>query len=337
MRIALVSTLRTAVPPKGSGSVELLVAMLAEELLREGHTVTVFATGDSETSAKLVATLPRGYHHDDTVWDWQLAEFMQLGEVYSRAHDFDIINSHVYCYALPFSRQCKTPTVHTFHICPTPDFQRYCSMFPNQYYVFLSHYQSHVMREIPAARIISNGIDTNAFSWSPVPGTYLAFLGELREDKGPLRAIECGARLGLPVRLAGRPTEFFRERIEPLVDGCQVEYVGELQHEAKNVFLREALALLFPVQSFEACPLVVLEAMACGTPVVAYKTGPLPELVASRVSGLLIDSDRPFVPQVRDISSLSREQIRAIAVRDFDKRAMAAKYLELFREIVTGG
>jgi len=185
MRIALVSTLRTAVPPKGSGSVELLVAMLADELLREGHSVTVFAAGDSETSAELVATLPRGYHHDDTVWDWQLAEFMQLGEVYSRADDFDIINSHVYCYALPFSRQCKTPTVHSFHICPTPDFQRYCSIFPNQYYVFLSHYQSRVMPQIPATRVIGNGIDTNAFSWSAVPGTYLAFLGELREDKHP--------------------------------------------------------------------------------------------------------------------------------------------------------
>src|SRR2546428_12391115 len=141
MRIALVSTQRTAVPPERSGSVELAVGLMAEGLIRRGHDVTVFGPGDSQVSGRVLSVLPVGYGHDRTIWDWRLAEFVRLGLAYEHASEFDVISSHVYCYALPFTRLVRTPTVHTFHICPTPDFVRFCGMYPEGSYVLVSEFQ----------------------------------------------------------------------------------------------------------------------------------------------------------------------------------------------------
>lgn len=191
MRIALVSTLRTAVPPVKTGSVELIVGLMAGELARRGHDVTVFASGDSRPSSPIGLRwiLPTGYHHDRTVWDWRLAEFMQLGRVYEDAGDFDLINSHVYCYALPFTRLVDTPTVHTFHTCATPDFVRFCRLYPDGQYVVLTEFQRRSFNGVPIARVIPNGIATASFPFNPSPGRYLAYLGDFRPDKGPLEAI----------------------------------------------------------------------------------------------------------------------------------------------------
>lgn len=334
MRIGLVSTLRTAVPPPKSGSVELIVGLMAEELARRGHDVTVFATGDSRLATRVLSILPTGYHHDETIWDWRLAEFMQLGLAYERAGEFDVINSHVYCYALPFSRLVATPTVHTFHICPTPDFVRFCRMHPEGVYVLVSAFQREFFADVPIARVIHNGIDTRAFPFNPEPGKYLAYLGDFRPEKGPLESIRCARAAGIPIRLAGPQSEYFERVIRPEVDGRDVEYVGEVNSQGKVSLLSGALALLFPVQGLEACPLVLLESLACGTPVLGIGRGPLPEIVPHGIAGILVDSLEGLGEQLGQIGKLDRRVVRQVAVDRFDVSRMVDDYVTLFDRVV---
>jgi glycosyltransferase involved in cell wall biosynthesis len=334
MKIALVSTQRTAVPPTRSGSVELIVGLLAAELARRGHEITVFAPGGSATPGRLVSLLPAGYHDDQEVWDWELAEFMQLGLVYERAAEFDVIHSHAYCYALAFTGLVRTPTVHTFHICPTPDFVRYCRMHPEGRYVVLSDFQRRFLADIRVEAVVYNGIATEAFPWSRKTGQYLAFLGDLREDKGPLDAIALSRESGIPLRLAGRETPWFRAELAPRIDGRQIEYVGELDHHGKAELLAGALALVFLSPGLEACPLVLLESMACGTPILALDRGPVPELVTQGVTGYCAPDIRGLAGRVAAVEALDRSAIRRVAVERFDVARMADDYLGLFTRAV---
>ena len=334
MKIALVSTQRTAVPPPRSGSVELIVGLLADQLARRGHEVTVFAPGGSATPGRLVSLLPAGYHDDATVWDWELAEFMQLGLVYQRAAEFDVIHSHAYCYALAFAGLVRTPTVHTFHICPTPDFVRYCGMYPEGRYVVLSEFQRRFLGDIPVEAVVYNGIETGAFPWSAEKGKYLAFLGDLREDKGPLAAVALSQESGIPLRLAGRETPWSRGVLARLIDGRHIEYVGELDHDGKAELLAGALALVFLSPGLEACPLVLLESMACGTPVLALNRGPVPELVTEGVTGFYADDLPELFERAFDVEALDRGAIRRSAVERFDVSRMTDDYLDLFERAV---
>jgi glycosyltransferase involved in cell wall biosynthesis len=337
VRIALVSTLRTAVPPPRTGSVELIVSLMAEALVRRGHDVTVFAPGDSKVSGRLSSLLPVGYHHDETVWDWRLAEFMQLGAVYEKAAEFDVINSHVYCYALPFTRLVATPTVHTFHICPTPDFVRFCRLHPEGRYVLISDFQRRFFENVPVAAVVRNGIDTEAFRFHANPGSYFVYLGDIRPDKGPLEAIKCARAVGVPIKLAGPSTEYFHQVVKAQVDGRDVEYVGEVDHGGKVALLERALALLFPSQGLEACPLVVLEAMACGTPVLALDSGPVPELVEEGVAGFCAPDIERLIEAARRVSSLDRHRVRRLALERFDVSRMVDDYLRVFERAAESG
>lgn len=334
MRIGLVSTARTAVPPFKTGSMELLVGLMAGELSRRDHEVTVFAPQDSRVSARVLSLLPRGYHHDETIWDWRLAEFMQMGLVYKHAEEFDVIHSHVYCYALPFAHLVRTPTVHTFHICPTPDFVRFCRMYPEGSYVLISEFQRQFLADVPIAGVIRNGIDTASFQFNPEPGRYLVYLGAFRPDKGPLEAIRCARAAGIPIRLAGPESEYFRNIIKPELDGHNVEYVGEVDHDGKVSLLSGALALLFIGQGLEACPLVILESMACGTPVLALGRGPVPELVTQGVGGIYVDDVAAMVEQIERIGELDRAAVRRLAVERFDVSRMVDDYLTIFQRVV---
>jgi glycosyltransferase involved in cell wall biosynthesis len=336
MRIALVSTMRTSVPPTRTGSVELLVGLLAEELQRRHHQVTVFAPGDSQVATRVVSVLTSGYHHDETIWDWRLAEFMQLGLAYEHAREFDVIHSHVYCYALPFTRLVDVPTVHTLHICPTPDFVRYCRMYPEGSYVLVSEFQRGFFGDVPMAGVVHNGIDTRAFPFSATAGHYAAFIGDLRPDKGPLEAIRAARTAGVPIRIAGPATEYFQQAIKPELDGHNVEYVGELDHEGKIALLGGALAMLFPGTGLEACPLVLMESMACGTPVVGLSQGPVPEIVVQGVGGIHVPDADSLAPALARVQSLDRGGVRRLAVERFDLSRMVDGYVRVFERAVRG-
>jgi len=334
MRIALVSTQRTAVPPEKSGSVELIVGLMARELVQRGHEVTVFAPQDSRTPTRLLSVLPTGYEHDPTVWDWRLAEFMQLGLVYEHASEFDVINSHVYCYALAFTRLVRTPTVHTFHVCPTPDFVRFCHVHPEGSYVLISEFQRTFFAGVPVAAVIPNGIDTSSYPFSSKPGSYLVYLGDFRADKGPLEAIRVARAAGIPIRLAGPcGSEYFKDVIKPEIDGRNVDYVGEVDHDAKAALLSEALALLFLARGLEACPLVLLESMACGTPVLAIGHGPVSEIVKQGVGGICVDSVEAVVTEANQVANLDRRAVRRWAVEHFDVSQMVDGYLRIFDRV----
>jgi len=337
MRIALVSTMRTSVPPPRAGSVELLVALLAEELQRRHHHVTVFAPGDSKVGTRVLSVLTSGYHHDLAIWDWRLAEFMQLGLAYQHAGEFDLIHSHVYCYALPFARLVEVPTVHTLHICPTPEIVRYCRMYPEGRYVLISEFQRGFFEDVPVAGVVHNGIDTRAFPFSARADGYLAFIGDLRPDKGPLEAIRAARTAGIPIRIAGPATEYFEQAIKPELDGRSVEYVGELGHEGKVALLGGAIATLFPSTGLEACPLVLMESMACGTPVVGLSQGPVPEIVAQGVGGIHVEDARSLAPAIERVQSLDRAGVRRLAVERFDVSRMVDGYVRVFERALGGG
>lgn len=331
MRIGLVSTMRTAVPPPRTGSVELVVGLLADELTGRGHEVTVFAPGDSKVSGRLVSLLETGYHNDKTIWDWQLAEFMQLGRAYEHAQELDVISSHVYVYALPFSRLVDTPTVHTFHICPTPDFVRFCRLYPESSYLLISEFQRRFFADVPIAGVVPNGIRTSAFPFSERPGDYLAYIGDFREDKGPLEAIRAAGEAGVPIKLAGPDSDYFREAIAPELGGT-VEYVGEVDHDGKVELLGNALAMVFPLKGLEACPLVLLESMACGTPVLATVNGPIPEIIEPPVGGLCVE-DAELVAALDRVAQLDRHAVRAHAVERFDVARMTDGYERVFEAV----
>ncbi len=329
MRIGLVSTMCTAVPPPRAGSVELVVGLLAAELTRRGHDVTVFAAGDSEPAGRLVSVLETGYQGNETIWDWQLAEFVQLGRAYEHADELDVISSHVYCYALPFSRLVRTPTVHTFHIGPTPDFVRFCRLYPEGKYLLISEFQRTLFADLPVAGVVPNGIETSAFPFTEQPGEYLAYIGAFHPNKGPLEAIRAAREAGVPIRLAGPDSEYFQQVIAPELDGSDVEFVGEVDHAGKVELLGNALALIFSSTWLEACPLVLLESMACGTPVLATVNGPVPEIVDPPVGGLCVD-DAELVPALERIAGLDRRAVRALAVERFDVSRMVDGYLRVF-------
>ncbi len=336
MRIALVSTQRTAVPPAKSGSVELIVGLLARELIRRGHDVTVFAPADSAIPARVLSILPTGYQHDHTVWDWRLAEFMQLGLAYEHAAEFDVIHSHVYCYALPLTRLVRTPTVHTFHICPTPDFVRFCRLYQDTSYVLISEFQRRFFADLPVAGVVHNGVDVASFPFNPEPGQYVAYLGDFGPEKGTLEAIRCARTAGIPLRLAGRESAYFNEVVKPELDGRDIEYVGELDHAGKATLLSGALALLFSAQAAEACPLVVLESMACGTPILAFQRGPVPELAPHGVGGIYGDDVPALALAAHRIAGLDRAAIRSLAMERFDVSCMVDAYLRIFEHVVDG-
>ncbi len=334
MRIALLSASGTAVPPPKGGSIELIVGLLADELARRGHDVTVFAPGDSTVGARLMSRLPTGYRHDATIWDWQLAEFMQLGLAYEQASQFDVMSSHVYCYALPFTRLVGTPTVHTFHICPTPDYVRFCGMYPEANYVLVSEYQREFFDGVPVTAVVPNGIDTSSFGYQARAGNYLAYLGSFQPGKGPLEAIRCARAAGVPIRLAGPDSEYFHEVVAREVDGRDVEYVGMVNHDEKVELLAGALALVFPVQGPEAFGLVTLESMACGTPVLATRRGPIPEIVEDGVTGICVEEVDQLSEQIGRVAGLDRAVVRRTVVERFDVSRMVDAYLRIFSTLL---
>jgi glycosyltransferase involved in cell wall biosynthesis len=343
LRIAQVAPAAAPVTPRSTSSIEHLVWLLTEELVRRGHEVTLFATGNSETSAELHACYLRGYEEDEDLWNWQFHETMHMAAAFERASEFDLVHSHAYHYALPFIRLTDRPVVHTYHVLPDPDIVRAYARCPEVHVVALSHYQRRLYKSIADVPVIHHGIDTNAFSYSPEPGEYLLFLGRLIPDKGVVEAIEIARQAGMPLVLAG-PIEcqdFFRRQLAPQIDGRDIRYAGPVGTTERNAFLAGAAALIYPIVEPEPFGLVLIEAMACGTPVIARGLGAVPELVDEGVTGYAPRYREPLAGRVRDALILDRAVIRHTAVARFDYRRMADQYEAMYRRLVgeprTGG
>jgi glycosyltransferase involved in cell wall biosynthesis len=330
LKIAQIAPVGTATR-RGSGeSVEELVALLCDELVARGHRVTLFATGDSSTAAELRHYFDRGYEQDPDLWDWQFTEYMHVGHAYAQAPEFDVIHCHSYHFGLPFAEFVSTPNVHTHHVHVEPGVIKSYREAPQVHLVAVSRYHAQAYEGRPNVELIRHGIDTAAFPFGASGGSYLLFLGRMIRDKGPVQAVEIARRARMPIVLAGPAENGFDETVAPLIDGEQVRYVGRVGARERDRLLAGAAALLYPLLYPEPFGLVPIEAMTCGTPVLATNIGAVPELVEPGLTGYLAASWEELAELVPRALELDRHQIRQRAVELFDFQRMVDAHEDLY-------
>ncbi len=340
MKIAQIAPLWERVPPPAYGGTELVVGLLTDELVRRGHEVTLFASGDSNTLAKLEAVHPRAIRLDPDVKEYSIYEMLQLSQVYERAEEFDIIHSHMGCAALPYAKMVKTPTVHTLHGIFTPDNEKMFAYAKRQPYVSISNAQREPRLDLNCVATVYNGIDINShkFHAHKSEQPYLAFLGRMSPEKGPHLAIEIAKKSGWRLKMAGKvdvvDKEFFEREIKPHIDGKQIEYLGEATHADKNELMGGAVATLFPITWREPFGLVMVESMAAGTPVIAMNLGSAPEVINPGVSGFLCNSVEECIANIDKAAQLDRNIVREYVSQRFSARQMADGYEQVYRQIL---
>ncbi len=339
MKIAQIAPLIESVPPKFYGGTERIASYLTEELVAQGHDVTLFASGDSRTAARLVPCTERALRLDPAVQDPLPHHLLMIDEVCRRAHEFDALHFHIDVLHFPMLRRLGVPAVTTLHgRQDLPDLQPFYATFRDVPLVSISNNQRGPLPFANWAATIYHGLPRNLLRFGEGHGGYLAFLGRIAPEKRPDRAIEIAARSGLPLKIAAKidrvDQEYWEQAIEPLVRAhANVEFVGEIGDGQKSEFLGNALAVLFPIDWPEPFGLVMIEAMACGTPVVAYRCGSVPEIIDHGLSGMVVDSIDAAVAAVERIGELDRATVRACFDRRFSAERMARDYVETYRSL----
>ncbi len=336
LRIAHVAPVATTIPPSKSGSVEAMTSLLTEGLVALGHDVTLFATADSTTSARLSAIYTHGYWHDDNMWPWELYEMLNLAAAVERAHEFDIIHYEAAYYpmSLAFTRLCAVPLIQTLHHSPSTAETALWSRYPEAPFVAISKEQAHLLAGANVVATVLHGIDTDKFAFRETPDDYLLFLGRFTEGKGVLQAIEIAKRSGLRLVIAAAENAYYREKIAPHVDGVRISYHGEADFPTKVKLYGGARALLYPIQAREPFGLVLAEAMACGTPVAALDRGAVREMVDDGVTGIVFDNLDQMVEGLPRLIDLDRRRVRARAVERFGAERMVKEYAAVYRGVV---
>lgn len=336
LRIAQVAPVATTIPPPKSGSVEQMTSLLTEGLVARSHDVTLFATGDSTTSATLSSVFSHGYWHDQQMWPWELYEMLNLAAAVERAREFDIIHYQAAYYpiSLAFTRLSPAPIVQTLHHSPSATEVALWARYPEAPFVAISREQARLLSGANVVATVLHSVDTDRFVFREVPDDYLLFLGRFSEGKGVLQAIEVARRAGLRLILAAAEVAYYRETIAPHVDGVNVVYAGEADFAAKVHLYGGARALLYPVQAREPFGLVLAEAMACGTPVIALDRGAVREVVDEGVTGLVVESLDQMVHELPRVFALDRRRVRQHAVSRFGVDRMVDEYLAAYRRIV---
>lgn len=340
MRIAQIAPLLVRVPPIGYGGIELVVSPLTDELVRRGHEVTLFATGDSETLAKLESVYPQGLYGDSTVTDRNAYLTLQLHKVYERADEFDIIHSHVEYPGFSFASFAKTPTVHTIHNGFTKENKLLYQQCKHLNYISISNTQREGLPELNYVGTVYNGIKIDDYEFHPQPNEepYLAFLGRADPDKGPQLAIEMAKRTGWKLKMACRVNsleqEFFDTEIMPHVDGEQIQLAGEISPEEKSKLMGGAVATLFPITWREPFGLVMTESMVTGTPVIAMALGAAPEVIVDGKTGFLCNNIDELVAAVGRVSELDRSVTRQHVLDNFGVSSMVDGYEKVYQQIL---
>lgn len=338
MRIAQVAPLFEAVPPKLYGGTERVVSNLTEELVALGHDVTLFASGDSETSATLDAVWPQAIRLDPTVKDW-IAAYMRMMElVYRRADEFDVIHFHIDYFPFSLFKRQRTPFVTTLHgRLDLPEFAQIYNMFPDVPVVSISDSQRRPLPRIGWAATVLHGLPEKLLTPQPVKQDYLAFLGRISPEKGIDKAIRIAAAAGMKLKVAAKvdnaDKKYFDSEIAPLLTQGHVEFIGEINDAQKPAFLSGAHALLFPIDWPEPFGLVMIESMACGTPVIAFNRGSVPEVMEDGLTGFIVENEAQAIASIGRLGELDRGKVRQRFEQRFTARRMAEDYVDVYASL----
>lgn len=338
LRIAQVAPLYESVPPQTYGGTERVVAYLTDELVRQGHDVTLFASGDSRTSAKLVATCSRALRLDPTCTDMLAPHIMMLDAVFAVADGFDVVHFHIDYLHFPFSRHGPVRHVTTLHgRLDLPGLVPLYQCFRDVPVVSISDAQRLPLRWLNWVRTVYHGLPPDLYHPGPGGGDYLAFLGRISPEKRPDRAIDIAERAGIPLKISAKIDNadyaYFKDVIEKRLRSSLVEFVGEVGEGGKQALLGDAMGLLFPIDWPEPFGLVMIEAMACGTPVIAYPHGSVPEIITEGENGFIVRDTAAAVRAVSELGHLSRQRCRAIFEARFLAERMAQDYLGVYEEL----
>ena len=340
MKIGQVAPLMESVPPRLYGGTERIVSYLTEELVRVGHDVTLFASGDSITSAQLLGCVPTALRLDANVHDPIPYYLLMLDRVRDVAQDFDILHFHIDQFHFPLFKSMANRTVTTLHgRQDIPDLKPLYFGFPNMPLVSISDAQRKPVPKANFVATVLHGVPAHLYTPNFAPrGGYVAFLGRISPEKRPDRAIRIAQTLGVPLKIAAKvdrvDAAYFREQIEPMLQRGGVEFIGEINERAKTKFLGEARALLFPVDWPEPFGIVMIEAMACGTPVLAFRRGSVPEIIDNGVTGLIVDTEEEAVRALPQVLSLDRRAVRRRFEERFSAARMATDYIQVYRSLM---
>jgi glycosyltransferase involved in cell wall biosynthesis len=339
LRVAQIAPLHESVPPKLYGGTERVVAYIAEELARRGHDVTLFASGDSTAKVPLRAGFPEALRLKGLDYMGAAYHLRMLSEIYDHAERFDIIHSHVDFLAFPFSRLVSVPTVSTMH--GRLDLDAFVPLYRSYTDLPLVSISNEQRRPIPFMNWVGtvyHGLPRNLLRFNPGPGSYLAFLGRISPEKRPDLAIEVARRAGVPLKIAAKvdrvDRDYFDAVVKPLLSTPGVEFIGEIDDSQKEQFLGGALALLFTVDWPEPFGLVMIESLACGTPVIARPCGSVPEVLRDGVTGLMASGISELVDAVRRVGTLSRRGCREEFEARFTAEVMAANYERIYYQLI---
>lgn len=341
MRIAQIAPLFESVPPQLYGGTERVVSAVTEHLVRRGHEVTLFASGDSQTSARLVPMWPCASRLDPNSVDPIAAQVAMLEHVVQRASSFDVIHSHVDYYTFPFVRRTTTPILTTLHgRLDIPELQPIFRSYGDVPVVSISQSQREPLRDLAVnwAATVYNGIFMEHFTFGAQPGRYLVFLGRICPEKRPDRAVAIARAAGMLLKVAAKidkvDREYYETTIAPLFEDPLVEYIGEVDERAKVELLRNAYALLFPIDWREPFGLTMVEAMACGTPVIAMRGGSVDEVLVHGETGLICDTLDEMIASVPRVVELDRRRCRQRVVTHFSAEVMAAHYEDVYQQLL---
>jgi glycosyltransferase involved in cell wall biosynthesis len=334
LRIAQVAPVAAPVLPGEGDSVEQLISLLTEGLVARGHDVTLYATANSQTSARLRSALARGYDEEDELWDWYRAESFNAASAFEHASDHDVIHAHDFHFSLPFAGLTTTPLVDTPHTEIAPEVIAAYRQRPDVHIVAVSDYQRRTLGERTNVSVIPHGVQFDAFPVGEGSGGHLLFLGRMLADKGPANAIRIARAADMPLVLAGPAQDGYDVRAEAGLDGERIRWVGPVGVQERNRLLAGAVALLFPLVYPEPFGLVLLEAMACGTPVLATALGAAPEVVEQGVTGYTAVRWEELAELVPAAAALDRGTVRCAAAKRFDAERMIDLHEDLYRRII---
>jgi glycosyltransferase involved in cell wall biosynthesis len=342
MKIAQVAPLFESVPPRGYGGTERVVSYLTEALVEMGHEVTLFASGDSVTGADLVPVVAHSLRTDHGRPEWLAWHTLMLDQVFERASGFDVIHFHTDYLHYPLARRCATPCVTTLHgRLDLPDLRPLHRHFHEHPVVSISDDQRRPLPDAHFVATVHHGLPPRLYDFSPQPQDYFAFAGRVSPEKRLDRAIEIAVACGTPLRVAAKvdaaDQAYFKREIQPLLGHPLVWFLGEVDDAGKNGLLGDARALLFPIDWPEPFGLVMIEALACGTPVVAYGCGSVPELLENGVTGFIVHDQAQAIEAARQVDRIDRRRCRQAFEQHFTATAMAQRYLAVYRKLRAEG